>query len=322
MRPGARPSQHLAELGAGRRDRAPRAPRSPPAAARTPGASRRTAATTRASAGIELAARRREADRRHVRPGRDRRRQHRRGRRGAAGRRRRRPRPCPAATPSRAAAAGIARDEPDVGERRARAAASAGARAPGRPSRRPRARDASSRASARTDSADGGRRAQPRDLLAVHQREAGAGRGVEQADHRRVRLEPQLDVAREDADELDDDRDRRAAARPSSAPSRARRPRTGAAAPSKAPDESAMQAPRKRRRAAPPGSRSDSTSDLRQDAAPTRRLLQVWTPFADRAIVETPSFTFRLERVRTLRERAEERAREALTDELRNPRGG
>ena len=36
-----------------------------------------------------------------------------------------------------------------------------------------------------------------------------------------------------------------------------------------------------------------------------------------RANVETPSFTFRLERVRTLRERAEERAREALSNELR-----
>jgi flagellar FliJ protein len=34
--------------------------------------------------------------------------------------------------------------------------------------------------------------------------------------------------------------------------------------------------------------------------------------------VETPSFTFRLERVRTLRERAEERAKEALSAELRN----
>ena len=33
--------------------------------------------------------------------------------------------------------------------------------------------------------------------------------------------------------------------------------------------------------------------------------------------METPSFTFRLERVRTLRERAEERAREELTAELR-----
>jgi flagellar FliJ protein len=33
--------------------------------------------------------------------------------------------------------------------------------------------------------------------------------------------------------------------------------------------------------------------------------------------VETPSFTFPLERVRTLRERAEERAREALSAELR-----
>jgi flagellar protein FliJ len=32
--------------------------------------------------------------------------------------------------------------------------------------------------------------------------------------------------------------------------------------------------------------------------------------------VETPSFTFRLERVRTLRERAEERAREELAQEL------
>ena len=34
--------------------------------------------------------------------------------------------------------------------------------------------------------------------------------------------------------------------------------------------------------------------------------------------METPSFTFRLERVRTLRERAEERAKEALSNELRN----
>ena len=34
-------------------------------------------------------------------------------------------------------------------------------------------------------------------------------------------------------------------------------------------------------------------------------------------IVETPSFTFRLERVRSLRERAEERAREDLAHELR-----
>ena len=34
--------------------------------------------------------------------------------------------------------------------------------------------------------------------------------------------------------------------------------------------------------------------------------------------METPSFTFRLERVRTLRERAEERAKEALSTELRN----
>ena len=33
--------------------------------------------------------------------------------------------------------------------------------------------------------------------------------------------------------------------------------------------------------------------------------------------VETPSFTFRLERVRTIRERAEERAREDLANELR-----
>ena len=48
------------------------------------------------------------------------------------------------------------------------------------------------------------------------------------------------------------------------------------------------------------------------------RLLQVLTPFADGSSVETPSFTFRLERVRTIRERAEARAREALTFELRN----
>ena len=34
--------------------------------------------------------------------------------------------------------------------------------------------------------------------------------------------------------------------------------------------------------------------------------------------METPSFTFRLERVRDLRERAEQQAREALTQEIRH----
>jgi flagellar FliJ protein len=48
-----------------------------------------------------------------------------------------------------------------------------------------------------------------------------------------------------------------------------------------------------------------------------RRLLQVLTPFADAGVVETPSFSFPLERVRTIRERAEDRAREALSAELR-----
>jgi flagellar FliJ protein len=48
-----------------------------------------------------------------------------------------------------------------------------------------------------------------------------------------------------------------------------------------------------------------------------RRLLQVLTPFADAGDVETPSFSFPLERVRTIRERAEQRAREALSAELR-----
>lgn len=52
------------------------------------------------------------------------------------------------------------------------------------------------------------------------------------------------------------------------------------------------------------------------------RLVQASTtlqPGADATMnpsVETPSFTFRLERVRSLRERAEERAREALAQEL------
>ncbi len=47
------------------------------------------------------------------------------------------------------------------------------------------------------------------------------------------------------------------------------------------------------------------------------RGLQVWTLFADGEDVETPSFRFRLERVRTIRERAEDQAREALSNELR-----
>lgn len=38
--------------------------------------------------------------------------------------------------------------------------------------------------------------------------------------------------------------------------------------------------------------------------------------------METPSFTFRLERVRTIRERTEQHAREALTVELRNRAAG
>jgi len=51
-------------------------------------------------------------------------------------------------------------------------------------------------------------------------------------------------------------------------------------------------------------------------------VLQVSTSPVDRGSVETPSFTFRLERVRTLRERAEERAREELANELRARLGG
>jgi hypothetical protein len=38
---------------------------------------------------------------------------------------------------------------------------------------------------------------------------------------------------------------------------------------------------------------------------------------ADHRTVETPSFTFKLKRVRDLRKRAEERAREDLANELR-----
>jgi flagellar FliJ protein len=48
-----------------------------------------------------------------------------------------------------------------------------------------------------------------------------------------------------------------------------------------------------------------------------RRLLQVLTPLADAGVVETTSYSFPLERVRTIRERAEQRAREALSAELR-----
>ena len=68
------------------------------------------------------------------------------------------------------------------------------------------------------------------------------------------------------------------------------------------------------------GERIQERGDLvaGQDEHGPGRLLQVWTPFADRSHVETPSFTFRLERVRTIRERAEDRAREALTVELRS----
>jgi flagellar FliJ protein len=45
--------------------------------------------------------------------------------------------------------------------------------------------------------------------------------------------------------------------------------------------------------------------------------LQIRRAWSINRIVETPSFTFRLERVRSLRERAEERAREDLAHELR-----
>jgi flagellar protein FliJ len=85
---------------------------------------------------------------------------------------------------------------------------------------------------------------------------------------------------------------------------------------STAPDESAANPSATASRSAS-GSRTDSTSDLDKKSTGSR-LLQVWTPFADGGSVETPSFTFRLERVRTIRERAEERAREALSTELRN----
>jgi flagellar protein FliJ len=45
--------------------------------------------------------------------------------------------------------------------------------------------------------------------------------------------------------------------------------------------------------------------------------LQVPLPRSINRFVETPSFTFRLERVKSLRERAEERAQEDLANELR-----
>src|SRR5690242_5399025 len=69
---------------------------------------------------------------------------------------------------------------------------------------------------------------------------------------------------------------------------------------------------RRGRQRSTPGARARARAWTGRDG------LQVQTPSADRAFVETPSFTFRLERVRTIRERAEERAREELSNELRN----
>src|SRR5215212_4585226 len=45
--------------------------------------------------------------------------------------------------------------------------------------------------------------------------------------------------------------------------------------------------------------------------------LQIGLHLSIKRVVETPSFVFRLERIRSLRERAEERAREHLAHELR-----
>ena len=52
----------------------------------------------------------------------------------------------------------------------------------------------------------------------------------------------------------------------------------------------------------------------RRGWAPARLQIPEWPPITP--VVETPSFTFRLERVKSLRERAEERAREDLAHEL------
>ena len=58
-------------------------------------------------------------------------------------------------------------------------------------------------------------------------------------------------------------------------------------------------------------------AELAGESPPGRFGLQVFRPVSMTLFVETPSFTFRLERVRTVRERAEERAREDLANELR-----
>ena len=160
---------------------------------------------------VELAARRREADRGDVRAGRD-------ATTGRAtrttcrGRSTSAPSTVPAATPSRAAAAGS----------RATSRTSENSRTSGSIRRCARAwtpepttasTRASSRASARTDSADPAAVRSP--VIAspsISARHAPRGR-VEQADHGGVRLEPQLDVAREHADELHRHRRTRAAAR-------------------------------------------------------------------------------------------------------------
>ena len=218
----------------------------------------------------------------------------------------------PASAPSRAAAPG---SRATAGRTRttARAAASAGAPAPAPLSRRSRAPKHFARERARGQRR-GRRRPQPGDLLAVHQRQAGAGRRVEQGDHRGMRLEPQRDVAGEHPDELHGDRALHLPSGhrekgPAVGRNRLAR-RRGERAGGKRLEAGGKRVEERRRR--------QQFLDLgARGSARPRRLLQVQTPFADRAFVETPSFTFRLERVRTIRERAEDRAREELSNELR-----
>ena len=158
--------------------RGPRAPRSRRAAARTPGASRRTAAPlARAPGPARRPAARtpptsrvsRARRRRPTRPARTPR---------WSGRSRPRPRSSPRRSraepprPDRAPPRGSANDRTSGSMRRCARACT--------PEPTTASTDASSRASARVDNAAAAARAQPRDVLAVHQSQAGAGRGVEE----------------------------------------------------------------------------------------------------------------------------------------------
>ena len=152
------------------------------------------------------------------------------------------------------------------------------------------------------------------DVLAVHERQAAAGRGVEQADHGGVRIKAQGHVPGENADELDHDRAAGAAPRHRQhgavlgGHGLARRRLDGARGERLEALGHGVQQRHRIQNRLDVGARQDEHGGQATFSFSGR---------VDERGVETPSFSFRLEPVRTLRQRAEEREREALSADLR-----